>query len=525
MIRKVMLINPPGRCLIGRDGAITERKHCAPPLGLAYLAASLLRDGYKVTILDMLADGYAEERYTEQFVYYGLTVENAIERIRFTDPDMIGVSILFSNLAPKCYKLIHAIKERFPNKLIVLGGHHPSAMPLRVMQNPNVDFVLTGEADVTLVELCDSLNGKVPIDSVKGLYYRNDKEIIDTMAQVKPRVEGEDFKYFSHKDGPNPGQLEALPLPAWHLFPMEKYWASEVRQGGGDVQRERYGAMVATRGCPHVCYFCTSPLMGSYRGYRRRTLEDIIGEIRWLKDTFGIREIQFFDDNFFINRRQVKDLVKAIGREFPNMVFSVPAGAEVNMIDEELVNLLAEANFYRLTLAIESGNQEIQGELIDKHVDLDRIPRIVQYIKDKDIEVRGFFMIGFPGETRESILNTARFAMSLDLDDISFSVVTPLPGTPLCDECVERQLLVESFDPDDVRYSVSSIKIEGMTQEEIEDVRRKTWLEHQELKKAVKIRKPTGDSRMRMPSPPLASSRSTGLVSDSGFSLGFCIEG
>ncbi len=223
--------------------------------------------------------------------------------------------------------------------------------------------------------------------------------------------------------------------------------------------------------------------MGGFKGYRKRTNDDVIDEIRWLRDDFGVQEIQFLDDNFFVSGPRVKALCKDLAENFPDMTFSVPAGTEVNALDEEMIDHLADANFYRLTMAIESANQEIQDEKIDKRVDLEKVPQLIQYAKSRGIEVRGFLMIGFPDETKESILHTADYAMSLEMDDFALSVVTPLPGTPVHDEAVERGLLTEAFDPDDIRYSVSSIKIEGMSQEEIEDVRRNTWRRHQELKR------------------------------------------
>lgn len=481
-MNKILLINPPGRCLIAPDGGIAERKHCSPPLGLAYLAAGLLKNGYSVEILDMLAEGYEQERYTEQFVYYGLSTSQALERIQQADPDLIGISVLFSNIARQCLNLAALIKENFPDKYILFGGHHPSSIPLRTMENPAVDFVLTGEADDTVVQLCDCLKGRFDLDSVKGLFYRKNGKIVDTMSSITPVVQGRDFKYYRAAKGPNPGRLDALPYPAWDIFPMEKYFSAEVRQGGTDVRRERYAVMVSTRGCAHSCYYCTSPLMGGYKGFRRRTVECVIDEIKWLRRKYGVEEIQFLDDNFFISKSHAKKLCRALAREFPDMLFSVPSGAEVNMLDGEIIDLLAEANFYHMTLALESGNQEIQDSLINKRVDLSRAPEVIARLKKVGMEVRGFLMIGFPGETRESILHTADYALSLDLDGFALSIVTPLPGTPLYDECVENNLLYEEFEPDDIRYSISAIKNEFMDAREIEQVRRQTWLEHQKLK-------------------------------------------
>jgi magnesium-protoporphyrin IX monomethyl ester (oxidative) cyclase len=189
------------------------------------------------------------------------------------------------------------------------------------------------------------------------------------------------------------------------------------------------------------------------------------------------------DDNFFVSKSRVKDLCKRLITEFPDMLFSVPSGTEINALDHEMIDLLAQANFYRLVLAIESANPDIQATQVDKNVKLDRIPELIQYIKSKDIEVKAFFMIGFPDETKESIHATANYALSLDLDDFALSVVTPLPGTPLFDKALAQGQLRDDFNPNDIRYSISSIKIEGMTAEELEDVRKNTWLELQKRKR------------------------------------------
>ena len=500
-VKKILLINPPGRCMIGRDGKINERKHCHPHLGLAYLAASLLKFDYEVEVIDMLAEGYEQERYTEHFVFYGLSFDETIERIRKSNPDVIGVSVLFSNLALEAYRLVKALKAAFPDKPIVLGGHHPSAAPLHVMKNQDVDFVLTGESDLTMVELCDALNGKGELLSIRGLYWRKDGQVMDNTSHVTPIVQGKEFKYFTSKDSSNPQKVMELPLPAWHLLPMEKYMSSTVRSGAGDVQRERYAVMVSTRGCPHTCYFCTSPLMGGYKNYRQRTNEDVIREIRWLKEEYGIKEVAFLDDNFFVSAPRVKQLCPMLAQEFPDMVFSVPSGAEINALDEEMIDLLAKANFHRLILAIESGSQDIQNGLIDKKVKLDRVPKVIQYIKSKGIEVRGFFMIGFPGEKRASMEATAKFALSLDLDDFAISIVTPLPGTPLHDECLDKGILVEDFDSDDIRYGVSSIKIDDMTPEEVEGLRREMWLANWERKIEADKKKAQKDVHFKFHNP------------------------
>ncbi len=484
-VKKILLINPPGKCFVRKiDGSIVERKHCQPPLGLAYLGAACLNAGYDTEILDILAEGYDFERLTEHYIVYGLETPAVLERIRRANPDVIGVSILFSHVASECYRIIRAIRQAFPRVTIVLGGHHPSAMPDRVMENQDIDFVLIGECDETFPQFLEALNGRRDMASIRGLYYRDAHRVLNTMAGLEPVVAGSEFKYYRLRDSPNPAKVTKLPYPAWHLLDMQRYWASDVRIGGGNVMRERCMPMVASRGCPHVCYFCTSPLMGGYKGYRKRDVREICAEIRWLKDEYDVQEIQFLDDNFYINVPRVKELLRALADEFPDVVFSVPAGAEANALDDEVIELMAKANFYKVFLALEAGDQGIQNQLIDKHVNLARVPALVQKIKAAGIEVRGYFMLGFPGETKAQMIHTAEFALSLDLDDIALSVVSPLPGTPLFDQCVKENLFVNDFDVNDIRYSVSHIRMADVTPDELEEIRRSYWQRHKAMKLA-----------------------------------------
>ena len=478
-IQKILLINPPGKCLIRKvDGSIAERKHCQPPLGLAYLGAACLHHGYDVEILDILAEGYDREQATEHFIVYGLDNATVLERIRRSAPDLIGISILFSHLASEVYALVREVRRAFPQLPILLGGHHPSAMPAKVMANPDVDFVLTGESDLTLPQLLEALNGRGELGAVRGLWYRDGGAVLDSMAQVQPALAGRDFKYYTRHDGPNPDDVAAILYPAWQLLDLERYWRTDVRMGGGNVMRERYLPMVGSRGCPHTCFFCTSPLMGGYKGYRKRSPADICAEIRFLRERYGIQEIQFLDDNFFISVPRVKELLPALAEAFPDLVFSVPSGTEANAIDEEVIEMMARAHFYRVLLALEAGDQGIQDAMIDKHVNLSRVPALVAKCKEVGLEVRGYFMMGFPGETREQILHTADFATSLDLDDFALSVVAPLPGTPLFDQVRDQGLLNSSFDIDNIRYSVSHIRLPDMSSEELENVRRNVWLQY-----------------------------------------------
>jgi anaerobic magnesium-protoporphyrin IX monomethyl ester cyclase len=477
-IKKVLLINPPGVVFLFPDGRPAHRKHCTPPLGLAYLASSARAAGFEVEVLDILAEGYAFEelRESERVVVYGLPLDKVIERVRAAKPDIIGMSVLFSSSAAEALKICSAIKADMPDVPIVLGGQHPTGAPFEVMKDPSVDYVMLGEAENSFVALLSTLNATAPLDIVPSLVFREGDEVRNTQ-NAKPRYAGKGYNYYGMKDYNVPMQLDELPRPAWDLFPMDKYWNVDVRISGGDAAAERYAVMASTRGCPHVCYYCTSPLQSGFKGYRKRSNENVIEEIRWLVNDLKVSEVMFFDDNFFVSVPRAKELVRMIGENFPNTLFSVPGGTEVNALDEEMIDLLAAANFYKLTLNIESGNPELQAALIDKKVKLHRVPKLVDYLRTKGIETKAMLMIGFPGETRESINRTVALAKSLDVDDFFLSIVSPLPGTPLWDECVEKGLFIEGTSLNNIRYSLSTIKLPDTTPEELENIRYTVWKE------------------------------------------------
>jgi len=474
-VQKVLLMNPPAKVYLYPDGSPAHRKHCTPPLGLAYLGSCIREQGYRPAILDIVAEGYYNERISDSFLYYGLSWDDVRARIEKEAPDLIGISVLFSNIISDVYELCAKIKAEFPDIPIILGGHHPTGAPVDCLRNPHVDYVMLGESDQSFVDFLEALNGRMPIEAVPTLYYKEDGQIKNTMTKAKPAVEGLGWNYYYRKDAGIPLDLDKLPFPAWDLLPMETYWKTEVRIGGGDVIGERYAVMVSTRGCPHVCSFCTSPLVSGYKGYRMRDNAEVVREIRWLVDTYGVTEIQFMDDNFNVSAPRAKKLMKILGQQFPNVVFSATGGTEVNSIDDEMIDLMAESNFYKVLLAIESADQDLQNALIDKKVKLHRVPQVVAKLREKGIETRALFMIGFPGERRDSIEKTVKMARDLDVDDFYISIVTPMPGTPLYDECVKNGLFVDGFDVNNIRFSTTNIRLPETSSEELESIRRTVW--------------------------------------------------
>jgi anaerobic magnesium-protoporphyrin IX monomethyl ester cyclase len=481
---KILILSPPGKVYVHSDGAPAARKHCSPPIGIAYLLGNLRRHNYEVGCLDILVEGYEIEDYREPFIVYGLPTEDVIERIRVEKPDVIGFSVLFSMVAKEALEISAVIKETFPHIPIVFGGHHSTGAADQVMSHSFVDFVISGEADQRLVDLMDALNDRRPLDSVHGLYYRKPDGTVDnTLKGVTALVEGNGWNYFDRKNSGVPIDLDGLPLPAWDVVGLEKYWDSFVRTGGGDAIGDRYAVMVTTRGCPHVCSFCTSPLVSGYKAYRKRSLDAVVAEVRWLVEEYGIKEIQFVEENMFVSKKRLKELLAVLAEEFDDITFWNTGGVDVNALDTEVIDLMVEANFHRAILAIEAGDPEVQEARVDKNVNLDRLPELVDYMLGKGIDLKALYMIGFPGETKKQIQKTIDYAMNLGVLDFNLSIVQPLPGTPLYDECVQNDLFIEGIPT--VNFAISNVKLPDLTPEELEDLRRDTW--KQAFSKRMKI--------------------------------------
>jgi len=452
-----MLISPPGKITLTKEGS-RERKLAVPPLGLAYLAGGLKKAGYEVAILDTLVEGYDNESASEGTIIYGLEDIDIKKRVLEFNPDLIGVSCLFSNRIAEALNICRIAKTTIPDVHVVLGGQHPTGMP-DLINDKNVDYILIGETDNSILQLIKAINANDNLLNIDGIILKRGKKIYKNAKRDYPDV-------------------KKLPYPAWELLDMNKYW--NIGMSDYEVNQKKikkFMILISSRGCPHNCYFCTSSLM-SGRRYRERDIDDIVCEIGMYKDKYGISEVHFWDDNFFVNKQRLKKLLTHLIQEFPEMEFQSPSGSEINALDEEVIELLAKAGFKKVFLAVESANEEIQDKLIDKKVNLKRIPDLIKIIKKYGMIAEGSFMVGFPGETKEQIDNTFKSVRAFNFDRISISIVNPLPGTNLFDKCREEKLFYDDFDVRNIRWSSENIRLKGIEKGYLSMMRRKVWLEY-----------------------------------------------
>ena len=370
---KVVLINPPGKS-----------SFLTPPLGLMYVASSLKKAGKTPRILDFMLDDFKED-----FLF---------ENIK--DAKYIGISAV-TPLIHSAISLASLIKKRFPEKKIILGGPHASLLPKETLEKGKcIDYIIKGEGEERIVSLIDYLEGrKVELD---GVVFSRGEKIID--LPITGLIEN----------------LDAIPFPDRSLIPFERY-SDKLNS-----RRKPACTMITSRGCPFWCIYCSKPIFGNT--VRQRSPENIIEEIKYLKEKYNVKEIIFYDDSFTINREHTIRLCQMIIDR--NMDISFKCETRVNLVDKDLLLLMKKAGCYLMGYGIESGSQRVL-DILKKNTTIEQIKEAVKTTKQAGIEVLGYFMMGIPGETEEDIKETINFSRQLDLDYAQFSIATAFPGTEL----------------------------------------------------------------------------------------------
>jgi len=380
---KVLLINPPW---VTRDGNIWHGvKSTSPPLGLLYVAAYAESAGHEVKVLDVNAEG--------------LRLEDIEHTAADFQPDFAGLTAVTAQIQ-STHEIAAAIKRVSPRTKVVAGGVHPSALPMQVMHDGNIDFVICGEGEKPFTELA---NGTSP-EAIGGLVYRTGNPL-QPLRQNRAAAPIED--------------LDSLPTPAYHLVPFEKY-----RPAIGAYRRLPAVNMTMTRGCPGKCTFCNS----AETALRTRSAEHMVAEIAALKKRYGIREVSFYDDTFTIYKQAVARLCDLLIEQKLDITWS--CFARTDCISPPLLKKMRAAGCHQILFGIESADPEIL-RTIRKPIDIEQTRKAVRMVQDAGIAVRAAFMFGNPGETVASMRRSIEFAKELDPDIALFNITTPYPGTQM----------------------------------------------------------------------------------------------
>ncbi len=419
---RVLLILPP--ITIPKGMA----KRCIPPLGITYIAASLREAGFPVRILDASVEGYETERTSEDgsLLTYGLSLERIRERIADENPDIVGISLIFSTDLDNVMDVCQLIKKHNPEIPVVVGGLHPTIYPREILQESvrnghrSIDFIIRGEGERRFLGfLEDSRQGHFDLNA-EGLcgWY---KERIFTNAQLG-RIQN----------------LDALPFPAYDLLPIEKYFDINVPFSPVPKGR-RVLPILTSRGCPVGCRFCASTNV--YHTFIARTAQNVIEEIVTWQADYDIDEIQFADDNLTLDRRRSLELFEKLADL--NINWCTPNGIMINTINDELIEAMHRSGLYQITLSFDSGNAKSLKAFHNKPVNLTRVPDLARKAKDLGIFSHGTLVVGMPGETVEDIQESFDFAYDLELTSLSVFIAAAIPGSALYHTALNNGLIAK----------------------------------------------------------------------------------
>lgn len=361
------------------------------PLGIFYLGSYLRSLGHKVRVAD------AESQ--------NLTTDDIVARIKDFKPDLMGISsttVAFH----RTVETAKAVKAEFPDLPIVLGGPHVSSNTAHAMSCQEIDYGVVGEGEETLRDLVLALEEGGPLEEIPGLSFRQEGEWV--LNSPRPMIP----------------DLDSLPLPAYDLIPNITVYSPPPT----NYKKSPVANIITGRGCPNLCTFCDKTTFGSR--LRQRSAENVAEEIELLYQEYGVREIAFVDDTFTYGKKRIYRLFEILKEK--DIFIYWTCMSRINTVDYDLLKYMKDNGCWHISFGIESGSPEIL-KIIKKDISLEDAETVIGWCKELKIRTKGFFMIGHPGETEESLNMTIRTALSLPLDDIVASINTPIPGSPQYD--------------------------------------------------------------------------------------------
>ena len=403
-----------------------------PPLGICSLAAVLRESGYSVAAVDAMA--------------LRLNAKDTLEKIKELNPKYVGITTTTMS--------VHTAAEvaelcKTEGYTTILGGAHITAVPEETFKrHPHFDIGVIGEGEDTILELVKALDEGKDLNDIPGLLLRKNGEI----KLTEPR------SFIKN--------LDKIPLPAWDILPdLATYYQPAV----DSLYRFPASSLVTSRGCPGKCVFCDQKIFGGK--CRAYSSDYVIKMIKNLRDDFGIKDLFIHDDNFLVFYKRTREICEKIISEKIDITWSCLG--RTDQVDWSVLPLLKKAGCWQINYGIESGSQEIL-DLIGKGTTLEAMTEAIRKTKEAGIRVKGLFMIGCFGETRETIEATYKYIKELDLDDFHMTCFTPLPGS----EAYKIAHRYGEFDPswDKMNmFSADNFVPHGFTKDEIEKAYRKAY--------------------------------------------------
>lgn len=407
---RVALVRPP---IVSTLKAFNNE--ATPSIALAYIAGYLRRCGHACEIIDSIAEGLNRHWQLAAYPGYqcqGLTFDETIALIP-PETEVIGFSSMFSGEWPVVRDLINAVRDHFPDALIVAGGEHITALTEFSLRDClALDLCVIGEGEHILAEILARHAAGQDFGDIAGVAYL------------------EDDGRFHAPSGPSRiRDIDNIPWPYWPEGYLEKYWSAEKSYG---VQTERDMPMMVSRGCPFRCTFCSNSQMWTTR-YSLRDVDDVVAEIKHYIERYKITAVQLYDLTAITKKKWAVDFCQKLLKDDVRLNWSLPSGTRSEALDAETLSLLHRTGLNYLVYAPESGSERTL-KAIRKQISLAELTGSAMIAKKLGLIIRTNLIIGFPEETRADVFDTIRYGLKLaakGADEVSINIFSPYPGTAI----------------------------------------------------------------------------------------------
>jgi radical SAM superfamily enzyme YgiQ (UPF0313 family) len=392
-----------------------------PPLGIMYISA-YLKKHFSVEVagidIELMRDPVAETKKT----------------ITSFNPDVVGISALTSE-AHMMHQVARWTKVLKPNCPVIVGGHHASSDPKKILQDGNIDVAVIGEGEETFKELVklirsegENWNDHRNLKSIKGIVYR-----------------GQDGDIVTNAPRPFIQDLDSMPFPDWDLLDIRRFWKMRSMSSTGV---RPYVPVFTSRGCPFKCTFCHQNFG---RRFRFRSPENVIEEVREIKKRYGVKNLEILDDIVNFKPKRFDQILEGLLENNLQTKLTFPNGVRTDLMEEDTIKLLSQVGVGEISVAVETASPRLQ-KMIKKNINLDKVYKNIELLDRYRIHARGFFMLGFPTETREELHATINYACKSALHIALFFTLNPYPHTEIYQQFKELNKLPEGVRDIDYEY-------------------------------------------------------------------------
>ncbi len=428
---KILLIAPYVNLIYDKSTGLENREDFYPSAALLHLAAMLRANNYEPTIVDL--NNAVVHSHKDKYLDYCKKI--IIDNLNEHKPDLVGLNCLFSGVFPDLLELAKIVKSHSPHVKIVIGGMHATTFAKEILTNcSDIDYIAIGEGEKTIIALAASIKAKNEnlLSSIKSFAYK------DKDGAIKINNETDYIE-----------DLDSLPMPAWDLINLNEFEINlDHFYNPRNLPIKHRAFIFSSRACPCTCNFCDIFLVMG-RKHRKKSPKVVVDEIEMLNKNYGINYFSFNDENLTLNRAHILAICNEILKRKLIIMCDTPNGLWINSLREEILAKMAEAGFVKATLAVEHGDDYIRNKIIGKALDRKKIFEVARLLKKYKFMSTGYFIMGFPEDTNETLQNSYDMIDELELDQPSVQALIPLFGTPVFKQVIKDKLLIGDWNLDD----------------------------------------------------------------------------